>query len=81
VRETLQPYIFFRKSDWDVGPSRSFDSPLHTDVSHFTKVVLSFLLGFKLQREAPEVGIMVPTDGKVSFWPSSFAGIGGVLAL
>jgi hypothetical protein len=39
--------------------------------------VLPFFLGFELQRGAPDIGIMVPTDGKGSLWPSSLAGSGG----
>jgi hypothetical protein len=29
--------------------------------------------------EPPKIGIMVPTEGKGSFWPSSFVGIGGAV--
>jgi hypothetical protein len=29
--------------------------------------------------EPPEIGIMVPMDCRGSFWPSSFAGIGGAV--
>jgi hypothetical protein len=59
-------------------PSCFFNSPLHTDVSHLAKIMLPFLLGFKFQRRAPEIGIMVPTDGRGSLWPLSLAGSGGV---
>jgi hypothetical protein len=60
-----------------VRPSHLFDSPFHTNVSHLAKVMLSFLLGFELQHGPPEIGIMVLIDGRGSFWPSIFAGIGG----
>jgi hypothetical protein len=59
--------------------SCSLYSPLHANVPDLMKVMLPVFLAIKLKAEPPEMGRMVPTDGNGSFWPSSFAGTGGVV--
>jgi hypothetical protein len=49
-----------------VRPSCFFDSSLHTNVPHLAEVVLPFLFVSNSKEEPPEIGIMVPTDGRGS---------------
>jgi hypothetical protein len=60
-----------------VGPSCFLDSSFHTNVSHLAEVVLPFFLVSNSKVEPPEIGIMVPTDGRGSLCPSSLDGNDG----